>query len=98
VVLTALCIGPFNYFGMSLTKQGSALQRCIICTSRMIAVWSVSLLFGWEQFRLLQLLGYLVLTYAIYQFSQPEPQPPQNAELELEEEIRLRTAGDKEAA
>jgi hypothetical protein len=47
VLLTALCIGPFNYFGISLTKDGSALQRCIICTSRMIVVWGASLLFGW---------------------------------------------------
>ena len=48
VILTALCIGPFNYYGLSLTKEGSALHRCIICTSRMIVVWSISLLFGWE--------------------------------------------------
>lgn len=81
VVLTALCIGPFNYFGISLTKEGSALQRCIICTSRMIVVWTISLFFGWEEFRLLQLFGYAVLTYCIFKFNQQEP--VQNAELTL---------------
>ena len=72
VLLTALCIAPFNYFGISLTKQGSALQRCIICTARMVVVWSVSLLFGWEQFSYLQLVGYLLLTWAIFQFNEPD--------------------------
>ena len=47
VLLTALCIGPFNYFGLTLTKQGSALKRSIICTARVVVVWSLSLLFGW---------------------------------------------------
>lgn len=85
ILLTALCIGPFNYFGISLTKQESALQRCMICTSRMIVVWSVSLLFGWERFRLLQLIGYVILTYSIFQFNKPEDNRVQNAELNVEE-------------
>ena len=72
VVLTAICIGPFNYFGISLTKEGSALQRCIICTSRMIVVWSISLVFGWEEFRWVQLLGYAILTFSIYKFNEGE--------------------------
>ena len=87
-MLTALSIGPFNYFGISLTKQESALQRCMICTARMIVVWSVSLLFGWEKFRLLQLIGYLVLTYSIFQFNKQESSR-QNAELNAEEEANL---------
>lgn len=72
VILTALCIGPFNYFGISITKYGSALQRCIICTSRMIVVWTISLVFGWEEFRMLQLIGYAVLTYCVFQFNKEE--------------------------
>lgn len=85
--MTALCIGPFNYFGISLTKQESALQRCMICTSRMIVVWVFSLLFNWEKFHLLQLAGYMLLTWGIYQFNQQEP--PQIQNVEADEEIYL---------
>ncbi len=44
----------------------------MICTSRMIVVWTISLLFGWEDFHLTQLLGYSILTYSIYQFNHCE--------------------------
>lgn len=71
--MTAFCIAPFCYFGMLLTKQGSALLRCLINTSRMVVVWLLSLAFEWEQFRLLQLAGYLLLTFGIYQFSRKDP-------------------------
>lgn len=47
ILLTALAIAPFNYFGLLITKETSALQRCMICTSRMVAVWIVSLFLGW---------------------------------------------------
>jgi hypothetical protein len=88
VVMTALCIAPFNYFGISLTQQESALQRCMICTSRMIVVWVISLAFEWEQFHLPQLVGYVLLTWGIYQFNREEAAQIQNVE-EVEEEIRL---------
>lgn len=47
VIVTALCIGPFNYFGLMITKDTSALQRCLVCTSRMVVVWIISLIFNW---------------------------------------------------
>lgn len=80
VLMTALCIAPFNYFGISLTKQESALQRCMICTSRMIVVWLISLLFEWEHFHLPQLLGYALMTWGIYQFNHADSPQIQNAE------------------
>lgn len=69
VLVTCLCIGPFNYFGLMITKNTSALQRCMVCTSRMIVVWMVSLIFSWEYFSFMQLFGYLLLTYGIYEFN-----------------------------
>jgi hypothetical protein len=44
---TFLAIGPFNYFGMNITKEASALHRCLVCTFRMVVVWIISLLAGW---------------------------------------------------
>ena len=72
VLITALCIGPFNYFGLMITKTTSALQRCLVCTSRMIVVWIISLIFNCENFSFMQLFGYLLLTYAIFQFNKVE--------------------------
>lgn len=72
ILITALCIAPFNYFGLLITKDTSALQRCLVCTSRMVVVWIVSLTFSWEKFSILQLIGYLGLTYGIYVFNQLE--------------------------
>jgi hypothetical protein len=65
-----MAIGPFNYFGMSITKEASALHRCLVCTFRMVVVWFMSLVSGWEKFSVVQLIGYIVLTIAIYQFNQ----------------------------
>lgn len=53
LVMTGLCMAPFCYFGMSLTKQGSALLRCMINTMRMVVVWLLSLVFQWEKFHLI---------------------------------------------
>ena len=47
IVITALSIAPFNYFGLFITKNSSALQRCMFCTSRMVMVWLISLVLGW---------------------------------------------------
>ena len=47
LVVTALCISPFNYFGLLITKNSSALERCMICTSRMVIVWLGSLILNW---------------------------------------------------
>ncbi len=67
---TFMAIGPFNYFGMSITKEVSALYRCLVCTFRMVVVWVVSLALGWEDFSYVQLFGYVTLTVAIYFFNQ----------------------------
>ena len=69
IVITALSIAPFNYFGLFITKNSSALQRCLFCTSRMVMVWLVSLVLGWENFSFLEFLGYCLLTFGIYQFN-----------------------------
>lgn len=70
VVVTALCIAPFNYFGMRITQMSSALHRCIICTLRMVVVWIASLLLGWESFNFMQLCGYIVLTLGTFIFNE----------------------------
>jgi len=43
VLITMAVIGPFNYFGTNLTKETSAMHRCLIDASRMCVVWVISI-------------------------------------------------------
>ena len=43
-----LVIGPFNYYGTSLTKYSSAMHRCLVDASRMCIVWVTSIICKWE--------------------------------------------------
>lgn len=65
VLVGIFSIGPFNYFGTQLTKIASASHRSTICSMRMFVVWMVSLLIGWEQYRVQQLYGYLLMTFGV---------------------------------
>lgn len=76
ILVTALCIAPFNYFGMKITEMSSTLHRCTICSLRMVIVWIVSLLLGWEQFNYVQLTGYLVMTLGTFIFNEVWAKPP----------------------
>lgn len=59
ILCSSLVIGPFNYFGTSLTKYSTAMHRCLIDASRMCVVWLFSICCGWEHFKLQQTLGYM---------------------------------------
>lgn len=59
ILCTTVVIGPFNYFGTNLTKYSSAMHRCLIDASRMCVVWLISILAGWERFKIQQCMGYV---------------------------------------
>ena len=61
VAITALAIGPFNYFGSGLTQISSASHRCTVDSLRMFSVWGISVGSGWEDFRPDQFYGYIVM-------------------------------------
>ncbi len=58
VLTSSVVIGPFNYYGTSLTKEASAMHRCLVDASRMCIVWFVSMCCSWETFKGTQALGY----------------------------------------
>lgn len=58
VLISVFVIGPFNYFGTSLTKEASAMHRCLVDASRMCIVWFISMCCSWESFKGIQALGY----------------------------------------
>ncbi len=59
ILCSVIVIGPFNYFGTSLTKYSSAMHRCLIDASRMCVIWLFSICCGWEYFKFQQSIGYL---------------------------------------
>ncbi len=58
---SCLAIAFFNFFGISITKRISSVTRSTIDSMRTFFVWLASLLFGWEHFQWLQLVGFVVL-------------------------------------
>ena len=61
IATSSLVIGPFNYFGTALTKYASAMHRCLIDASRMCIVWIVSICCNWENFKIQQACGYVLI-------------------------------------
>jgi hypothetical protein len=59
----------FNFFGLSVTKNVSATSRSTIDTSRTLFIWMLSLALGWESFKWLQVLGFVLLVYGTFLFN-----------------------------
>ncbi|KAI1824802.1 hypothetical protein F4861DRAFT_227443 [Xylaria intraflava] len=68
-VLIMISIGGFNFFGLSVTRSVSATSRSTIDTCRTLFIWIVSLGLGWETFKWLQVLGFLLLVYFTFVFN-----------------------------
>ncbi|GAA98229.1 uncharacterized protein L969DRAFT_93163 [Mixia osmundae IAM 14324] len=56
-------IALFNWTGLSVTRRLSATARSLIDTSRTVGIWAVSVLVGWEEVRLLQIVGFVFIVY-----------------------------------
>lgn len=84
-LLIMVSIGGFNFFGLSVTRSVSATSRSTIDTCRTLFIWIVSLGLGWETFKWLQVLGFVLLVYFTFLFN-GIVQPPFKF-LQVEEEI-----------
>ncbi|KAJ3027440.1 hypothetical protein HK097_006152 [Rhizophlyctis rosea] len=62
-------IACFNWFGLSVTRNISATSRSTIDTCRTLFIWMISLGLGWETFKWLQVVGFLVLLYGTFLFN-----------------------------
>ncbi|KAK5740904.1 hypothetical protein LTR17_004258 [Elasticomyces elasticus] len=74
-LMIMVSIGAFNFFGLSVTRQISATARSTIDTCRTLFIWIVSLGLGWETFKWLQVLGFVLLVYGTTLFNEIV-QPP----------------------
>jgi drug/metabolite transporter (DMT)-like permease len=61
VVGSIFSIAFFNFSGVTVTQQASAVARSTIDVSRTILIWAVELAVGWNSFNALQLAGFVVL-------------------------------------
>lgn len=59
----------FNFFGLSVTRSVSATSRSTIDTCRTLFIWIVSLGLGWETFKWLQIVGFVLLVYFTFLFN-----------------------------
>ncbi|KAK5108735.1 hypothetical protein LTR62_007882 [Meristemomyces frigidus] len=74
-LMIMVSIGGFNFFGLSVTRNISATARSTIDTCRTLFIWLVSLGLGWETFKWLQVLGFVLLVYGTALFNEIV-QPP----------------------
>ncbi|PKS12904.1 hypothetical protein jhhlp_000244 [Lomentospora prolificans] len=68
-ILIMISIGGFNFFGLSVTRSVSATSRSTIDTCRTLFIWIVSLGLGWETFKALQVVGFVLLVYFTFLFN-----------------------------
>jgi len=61
IVLSIASIGFFNWSGITVTQKASATSRSTIDSSRTILIWMIELALHWNDFSILQLLGFLLL-------------------------------------
>ncbi|RKP02773.1 hypothetical protein CXG81DRAFT_10361 [Caulochytrium protostelioides] len=69
-------IAFFNWFGLSVTQRISATSRSTIDTCRTLFIWMLSLALGWETFKWMQVLGFVVLIYGTFVFNDVLAPPP----------------------
>ncbi|XP_012253726.2 solute carrier family 35 member F6 [Athalia rosae] len=61
IIGMTISIGFFNFAGLSVTKEMSATTRMVLDSVRTLVVWGFSLIFRWQAFHYLQLIGFAVL-------------------------------------
>ncbi|KAJ3194293.1 hypothetical protein HK101_003063 [Irineochytrium annulatum] len=80
-------IAFFNWSGLSVTRRVSATARSTIDTCRTAIIWAMSLTLGWETFKWLQVLGFVVLIYGKPPHTTLEPEPADPYETETDCEL-----------
>lgn len=89
VIGSIFSIALFNFSGVTVTQQASATARSTIDVSRTILIWAVELALRWNQFSVLQLVGFVVLAVGTMLYNRllvvPALEPPAEAKKLVEE-------------
>jgi len=75
VILSMFSIALFNWSGITVTKNASAVARSTIDCSRTILVWVFELAFRWNDFHKLQLAGFVMLAFGTMLYNEMIPIP-----------------------
>merc|ERR1712038_1802808 len=67
--ITIISVAFLNFAGVSVTKEMSATTRMILGQARTIIIWGVSLIVGWEKFKMLQLFGFVIIVIGMLVYS-----------------------------
>jgi drug/metabolite transporter (DMT)-like permease len=79
-ILTAVAsIAFFNFFGITITKRIGSTTRSVIDSCRTMFIWIFSLIIGWESFKWLQLVGFVILVTGTFLFNEVIVIPYYNA-------------------
>merc|ERR1711959_357292 len=70
IVGNIISIAFFNVIGIKITTMLSGSHRMILDSMRTCVVWGVSLVIGWEQFSVLQLVGFMVMSLGIAMYNE----------------------------
>lgn len=62
---TIVSIAFFNFAGISVTKEISATTRMVLDSVRTMVIWAFSLLYGWQSFHYLQVVGFVSLLFGM---------------------------------
>ena len=57
------------FFGISITRKLSAVHRLVLDSGRSIIVWAVSMILGWQQFQILQIVGFILMITGVLIFN-----------------------------
>ena len=70
VIGSILSLGIFNWCGISVTFYLSSSSRAVVDPTRAITIWIFSILFGWEDFIIWELIGFLFYTTGMLTFNE----------------------------
>lgn len=87
-VAIILSLATFNVAGVTVTRLISATSRSTIDSCRTIGIWMISLLLGWESFRVLQLVGFALLIYGTLVFNGIVHSDNKNSNTEAAQKLR----------
>ena len=78
-VIFIISVAFFNFSGLTITKRKNASTRMVLYSFRTIFIWAFSLAIGWQEFEILQFIGFVILfigTCVYYDLSPPKSAYP----------------------
>jgi hypothetical protein len=86
-VSSIFAIAALNFCSISVVKESGAVTRTIVDTLRILGVWMISLVFRWEPFNYVQMIGFVLLVLGNILYNEILPWGKSPQELTLKEKV-----------